>query len=254
MNWFYVDESGQRGGPVDEAGLDALIAARQINSTTLVWHEGMSDWQPLGDRAPAPAMAAPVINPGEAVCVECGGVFPVEETIRVGKVQVCANCKPVFVQKMREGVAPTAPMGSLVYAGFWLRFGAVFLDGILLLIINTALNLAFGLGIAGVSGTAHGEAAGGFLGVALMLIELALGAVYEIFMVGKYGATLGKMACKIRVVTPTGAPISFGRALGRYFAKILSQIICLIGFIIAAFDDEKRALHDRICDTRVILG
>jgi uncharacterized RDD family membrane protein YckC len=71
-------------------------------------------------------------------------------------------------------------------------------------------------------------------------------------MVGKYGATLGKMAAKIRVVTADGGKVSYGRATGRYFAKLLSAFTCLIGFIMAAFDEEKRALHDRICNTRVI--
>jgi uncharacterized RDD family membrane protein YckC len=61
------------------------------------------------------------------------------------------------------------------------------------------------------------------------------------------------MACKIRVVTADGGKVSYMRALGRYFAKILSSMICLAGYIMAFFDDEKRGLHDRICNTRVIL-
>ena len=51
---------------------------------------------------------------------------------------------------------------------------------------------------------------------------------------------------------PDGSPVSYLRALGRYFGKLLSYLICSIGFIIAAFDDEKRGLHDHICSTRVI--
>ena len=51
---------------------------------------------------------------------------------------------------------------------------------------------------------------------------------------------------------PNGGPIGLGRAFGRYFAKILSGLILMIGYIMAAFDSEKRALHDMICDTRVI--
>jgi uncharacterized RDD family membrane protein YckC len=54
------------------------------------------------------------------------------------------------------------------------------------------------------------------------------------------------------VVRPDGRPVDLGRAFGRYFAKILSAFILLIGYIIAGFDSEKRALHDMICDTRVI--
>ena len=72
------------------------------------------------------------------------------------------------------------------------------------------------------------------------------------FFLGKFGATPGKMACKLKVVRPDGERISYARALGRHFAEMLSGIILYIGYIMAAFDEEKRTLHDRICDTRVI--
>jgi len=90
------------------------------------------------------------------------------------------------------------------------------------------------------------------LQILITIVNLCIGATYEIFMIGKFGATLGKMACKVRVVTPEGGRVSYTRATGRYFAKFLSAFTCLIGYIIAFFDDERRALHDRICNTRVI--
>jgi len=71
-------------------------------------------------------------------------------------------------------------------------------------------------------------------------------------MQGKYAATLGKMACGLKVVLPDGAPISYGRAFGRAWAELLSGFICDIGYIIAAFDSQKRSLHDHIANTRVI--
>jgi len=88
--------------------------------------------------------------------------------------------------------------------------------------------------------------------VTLQLLQLAITATYTTWLVGKYGATLGKMACQLKVITADGGRVSYPRALGRYFAEILSSIILLIGYIMAAFDDEKRTLHDRICNTRVI--
>ncbi|MDY7037753.1 MAG: RDD family protein, partial [Thermodesulfobacteriota bacterium] len=80
----------------------------------------------------------------------------------------------------------------------------------------------------------------------------AIAATYTTLMLGKYDATLGKMACKIKVITSDGGKVSYARALGRHFAEFLSAIILSIGYIIAAFDDQKRSLHDRICNTRVI--
>jgi uncharacterized RDD family membrane protein YckC len=67
-----------------------------------------------------------------------------------------------------------------------------------------------------------------------------------------YGATPGKMALGLKIVRPDGGPISAGRAVGRYFAEILSALTLMIGYMMAGWDSEKRALHDRIADTRVI--
>jgi uncharacterized RDD family membrane protein YckC len=66
------------------------------------------------------------------------------------------------------------------------------------------------------------------------------------------GATVGKMAMGLRVVTSDGQRLSFMNATGRYFAKILSAIILFIGFIMVAFADKKRGLHDMIAGTLVI--
>ena len=71
-------------------------------------------------------------------------------------------------------------------------------------------------------------------------------------MHSKYGATLGKMAVGLRVVTLDGNFPSFARAFGRGCSEILSGFCCYIGYILAGFDEQKRALHDHICATRVV--
>jgi uncharacterized RDD family membrane protein YckC len=60
------------------------------------------------------------------------------------------------------------------------------------------------------------------------------------------------MACKLKIAVEDGGRVSYLRALGRHFAKYLSAMILLIGYIMAAFDDQRRTLHDRICETRVV--
>ena len=186
------------------------------------------------------------------VCAECRVVFPVDELIRHGNVYVCADCKPVFMQKLVEGAE--IGTGKMRYAGFWLRLGAIFLDSIILIVIRAVANSGLAL-IAGLSmGHALGtEQRGLSLTVVLMAIQLGTGISYETILIGKYGATLGKMACKIYVVTAEGGRVSYLRACGRYFARVLSAFTLLIGYIMAAFDPEKRTLHDRICNTRVVL-
>ena len=90
------------------------------------------------------------------------------------------------------------------------------------------------------------------IGLLFQLILVAVRTVYSTFFLGKFGATPGKMIFKLTVVDASGGKISYGRAFGRSCAEILSRVICLIGYIIAAFDDQKRALHDHMCSTRVI--
>jgi uncharacterized RDD family membrane protein YckC len=65
-------------------------------------------------------------------------------------------------------------------------------------------------------------------------------------------ATIGKKLLGLKVTDEFGQRISFGRATGRHFAKIISMIICFIGFIMAAFTYHKRALHDMIAGTLVM--
>jgi uncharacterized RDD family membrane protein YckC len=67
-----------------------------------------------------------------------------------------------------------------------------------------------------------------------------------------YQATLGKMALGLKVTDLEGRRISFARATGRHFAKILSGMILLIGYIIAGFSTRKQALHDMIAGTLVV--
>ena len=182
------------------------------------------------------------------VCTECRVVFPVDDMIRHGNVYVCADCKPVFMQKLVEGAEIRT--GKMRYAGFWLRLGAIFLDSIILAVANFGLALIVGLSMGQALGT---EQRGLGLTVVLMAIQLGTGISYETILIGKYGATLGKMAYKIYVVTAEGGRVSYLRACGRYFARVLSAFTLLIGYIMAAFDPEKRTLHDRICNTRVVL-
>jgi uncharacterized RDD family membrane protein YckC len=65
-------------------------------------------------------------------------------------------------------------------------------------------------------------------------------------------ATLGKMALGIRVTDLQGGRLTFGRATARFFGKIVSGLICYIGFIMAAFTERKQALHDMIAGTLVV--
>ncbi|HTB14212.1 MAG TPA: RDD family protein [Bryobacteraceae bacterium] len=261
MKWYYAD-AGRQVGPVEDAQLDELVRSGAVRDDTLVWREGMANWQPhsavRGPAKPIPIPAAAVPIAAETrFCSECGRPYPAHEMVTIGTATVCAQCKPLYMQRVREG---GQPIGVRRYAGFWIRFVARIIDGIILgvvgFIINLPIQMAFGLGASRI--TTGGDVATalpmmlGTLGVSLA-INLVLQAAYEIYFLSSRGATIGKLALGLKVIRADGGPLSTGQATGRFFAYLLDAYFTLtIGFIIAGFDAEKRSLHDRICDTRVI--
>ena len=179
-------------------------------------------------------------------CSECGRDFPAQDLARFGDAAVCADCKPAYVQRMREG-APASMRQAYVYGGFWLRLAAIFLDGIILNVV-----FAVFVGIAYFSGLFNAANPAGWQVGVLYLVLFGVAIGYEIYFLTEKGATPGKMAVGLKVITANGGPITPGRAVGRFFARLLSEMILYIGCIMAGFDEEKRALHDRLCETRVV--
>lgn len=109
MTWYY-EENGKSAGPVSSVELERLVREGKIAQETLVWHQGMANWQPWKAVAPqfAPdAQAVPAPALGEVTCAECARSFPRTEVISYDKFHVCAACKPVFFQKIREGLRPS---------------------------------------------------------------------------------------------------------------------------------------------------
>jgi uncharacterized RDD family membrane protein YckC len=270
MNWYYAD-AGEQRGPITDAELSDLAKAGAIRDATLVWHEGMANWQPYGlVKSPT---GTPPPRVGEVVCWQCGKMFSREEVIPIGEGWVCAGCKPIYMQRLKEG----ANVAAIEYGGFWIRFAAKFIDNLIVAVVVFVPLIIFilvlGIGTSRSSqgfgafppvdfgwagrgtgtGTIFGQAVvAQALSLLFQLILVAVRTVYSTFFLGKFGATPGKMVFKLTVVDASGGKISYGRAFGRSCAEILSQMICAIGYIIAAFDGEKRALHDHMCNTRVI--
>ena len=170
----------------------------------------------------------------------------------------------------REGLDGWKPYSNAVggappiqrYGGFWIRFVARVIDGIILAVVGTIIRIPFLFMVGGV-GISLGDnpnpaqvmtALPAILsGVALLiLISVAVNVFYEAYFLSTRGATPGKMALGLKVIRADGGPVTAGLAVGRYFASILSGLTLCIGYIIAGFDAQKRSLHDHICSTRVI--
>jgi uncharacterized RDD family membrane protein YckC len=147
-------------------------------------------------------------------------------------------------------VIPPNP-DDFVYAGFWLRAGALVIDVVIMLIGA----LVFGLALSVFGGMLGWDVDSVISSITQVgrLIDLLIGWIYFAGMESSAsGNTFGKRAVGIRVVDLQGQRISFGNATGRYFGKILSALIVLIGYFMAGFTARKQALHDMMAGTLVI--
>jgi uncharacterized RDD family membrane protein YckC len=256
MNWSYADQ-GHQTGPVEEVQLDELVRSGTLPSSALVWTEGMVDWKPYSSIRTSnsiPASAPPLppaldFSQPIGVCVCCGRAVPQNECAVIGRNIACPQCKPVYLERLREGDLTTLP-GSLPYAGFWIRYAARMADYSVLNLVQVGF-ITTALASTIKPATEIGVEFFRTLGITA-LIGFLLSVGYEVCFLATRGATPGKMLCYLRVTRADGSPLGWGLAFGRYFAELLSRFSVGIGYIMAGFDIEKRALHDRVAGTRVI--
>ena len=102
MNWYY-DLGGQRQGPVPEAELDRLLASGTITTGTLVWCEGLADWQPLGTARPAGGAGAESVPEGWIRCTATGRFFPPSQIVWLDGKPYSAEAKPGLMQGVLQG-------------------------------------------------------------------------------------------------------------------------------------------------------
>lgn len=193
-------------------------------------------------------------------CSQCGRALAQSELVQISGNWVCGACKPAFLSRMMaSGSAALAKR----YGGFWIRFGARIVDG---LVIGLPLWIGFAIFMPTLirSTTQAGEsAAAGFLGIAFisfLVVSFVVQGCYEILMLKYRSATLGKMACGLKVTRSDGRSLTWGVCVGRFFMwnivtsgiPYLNVILMSISSIMLGVDGEKRALHDRVCDTRVV--
>ncbi len=154
---------------------------------------------------------------------------------------------------------------GFAYAGFWVRLVAHLIDGLIigaaaLLIFLPLLFLTGAAANFGAMAQEHGQpnpaVVGGFLAMIFAFGAAAVVGQWLYFAYLESGAkqaTWGKQAMGLYVTDLTGNPVTFGRASGRFFAKIVSGMIPLaIGYIMAGFTERKQALHDMIASTLVL--
>lgn len=145
--------------------------------------------------------------------------------------------------------------GAVHYGGFWIRVLAYIVDAIILNIVFWILAAIFGVSLFGdmMSGDPAAMESMGTGFVILELVAVVIWIAYTAgFIASPLQATPGKLLVKLKVTDDAGNRLTILRAIGRELAKIISMIILYIGFIMVAFTDRKRGLHDMIASTLVM--
>ena len=192
-------------------------------------------------------------------CSQCGRMFAHSDLVQIARNWVCGDCKPAFLSRVMVGGADAAGPFGWHYGGLWIRFGARFIDSFVLAVPFLILAAVL---IPNLLRTRTQPPNSAFAAVGLTFIALGFLAMisYEVLMLRYWGATVGKMACGLKVVRSDGLSLGWGVSFGRFFMwnivtsgiPYLNLILMLVSGIMAGTDVEKRALHDRVCDTRVI--
>jgi uncharacterized RDD family membrane protein YckC len=242
MKWYFVQD-GQRIGPVERDTLDARIEDSTVQADTLVWRPGLNDWRCASDVAELevppslPAMPPPL---------------PVASETHAEELRAWAE----------ENAAAREPAGTTAaktisseFGGFWPRFAAKMID--FMLLIGIGLLLAEAVAALFYEGTIPMPPDWrGFLRAQgfMSLFNAAVAIGFSVYFIRRFEATPGKCMLGLRVVRSDGSPVGAGKIILRYFGEQLSSILFLSGYVMAAFDEEKRTLHDYLCDTRVVKG
>jgi uncharacterized RDD family membrane protein YckC len=180
------------------------------------------------------------------ICPKCGAEV-------TGGVESCAACgEPIPDPSSNSGSAATARFAipRVVYAGFWRRVAAYLIDSFLLATVVGFLALRPLMDRAGIPADNPWVLLTGdsrqILAINL-LFTMASWLYWALMESSPWQATLGKKALGLEVTDLEGRRISFARASGRYFGKII-----FIGFILVAFTEKKQALHDMIAGCLVV--
>ncbi len=189
-------------------------------------------------------------NPNPLFCSKCGANVWSTDAF-------CPNC--AAPQQHQGAVAsPIVPASARTYAGFWIRFGAIFIDGIVVSICTSPISMMSGAFFSVMPGRRPEIAIPAMMSVMGLSVGISLLAswLYEALMTSSSKqATIGKMVFGLIVTDTNGARLSFLHATGRHFAKFLSFPFTLwIGYIMAAFTQRHQALHDLVAGTYVLKG
>jgi len=197
-------------------------------------------------------------------CSKCGATVPEGVSFCPACGQPAGGAPVVMPPAPSPAVAAAyaasaEPRRPVYYAGFWLRFVALIIDTVIIGIVAVPIFLllggALGLSMSSIAQNPNGMAVGSLMG-GLMLFEgcavLGVWLYYALLESSAWQGTIGKKVLGLRVTDLEGQRVSFGRATGRFFGKIVSNLTFYIGYIMAGFTEKKQALHDMIAGCLVV--
>jgi uncharacterized RDD family membrane protein YckC len=155
------------------------------------------------------------------------------------------------------------------FAGFWARFAALLIDGLIVALFQIPAYIVLFSGpkrdttctvndngnidLGGGTSICRVPTSGTWALFAILLIAAVVASVLYFGILDGNGQTLGKRALSIRVVDKTtGGAIGTGRGIGRYFAHILSALVCYLGYLWMLWDPERQCWHDKIVNDYVV--
>jgi uncharacterized RDD family membrane protein YckC len=202
---------------------------------------------------------------GAAFCSQCGQAFSV-----AAAASRAPSMNAVAVAPMPTGMASapaytgTPAMPRVEYAGFWLRFLAFIIDNIVIGVgfVLILIPLLFLTGLGSLLSRIHPgqelDDEGIFFIIGAIFLAATLSLVltwlyHALMESSEWQATVGKKALGMVVTDMAGQRLSFGRATGRHFGKIITNLIpVLIGYIMAGFTEKRQALHDMMAGCLVL--
>jgi len=255
--WYFAD--GQdRQGPLSADDMRQRFQRGDITLATLVWREGVAQWAPLSEAVgelQLQNLASAASNLGSGIDLR-GDYTAIDNGTAPLPGTGGGTYSPYTAPAAATGYANAAVVNGqdVVYAGFWKRYAAYFIDYILLTVVTLPLSMIINLTGAG-SGNESVQVA---LTLVVMLLSMVISiGYYAGFHASRGGATLGKMAVGIKVVRTDGQRLGTGRSLGRWAALFLSYLFsCGLAYIVSGFmagmTARKQGLHDMIADTLVV--
>jgi uncharacterized RDD family membrane protein YckC len=243
--WYYADADGQRQGPFSAEELESHVRHARLGPASLVWREGLQDWQPLSTvAAELDLQFDAMVAPSTEV------VVPATDTPYSPPTADLASFQPVVA-------------GHIVHAGLWKRFAASCIDSIVTTLISYALMIPLmliGVGVMGAGGSENPFATGaGMISILAIypILFLAPCIYFGWMQSSSLQASLGKLAVGIKVTRTDGQRTGFWRGFLRSLAYLVfSMVTCGLGVLISglmvALTERKQALHDMLCDTLVV--